>query len=159
MVIRRLIFVLVCCVVVGLRISIAAAPDSQSSIEWEKTDEGETAFVPMKSAPFPHESREKGFVYNKVTISAGTPLHGQHIRTVSFRSSTDTPEIERARLLGKGGATTFARQLRSTSCVNKSCCEWPKHHSDFSGRSMRRPTLGVASWKIRTGSRTSFRNR
>jgi hypothetical protein len=68
MVVRRLIFVLVCCVVVGLRVSIAAAPDSQSSIEWETTDEGETAFVPMKSAPFPHESREKGFVYNKVTI-------------------------------------------------------------------------------------------
>ncbi len=68
MVFRRLIFVLVCCVVVGLRVSIAAAPDSRSSIEWEKTDEGETAFVPMKSAPFPHESREKGFVYNKVTI-------------------------------------------------------------------------------------------
>ena len=68
MVFRRLIFVLVCCVVVGLRVSIAAAPDSRPSIEWEKSDEGETAFVPMKSAPFPHESREKGFVYNKVTI-------------------------------------------------------------------------------------------
>jgi hypothetical protein len=68
MVIRRLIFVLVCCVVVGFQVLAAAPSDLRSSIEWEKTAEGETAFVPMKSAPFPHESREKGFVYNKVTI-------------------------------------------------------------------------------------------
>ncbi|HEX3602406.1 MAG TPA: hypothetical protein VHU84_19785 [Lacipirellulaceae bacterium] len=67
--VRWLIFVLICTGVVGLHCNaIAAATGSRPSIEWEKTDEGETAFVPMKSAPFPHPSRDKGFVYNKVTI-------------------------------------------------------------------------------------------
>lgn len=46
----------------------AAANDSRPAIEWEKTDEGETAFVTMKSAPYPHPSRDNGFVYNKKTI-------------------------------------------------------------------------------------------
>lgn len=49
-------------------IAAAALADAHPKIEWEKTAEGETAYVPMKSAPFPHSSREKGFVYKKVTI-------------------------------------------------------------------------------------------
>ena len=47
---------------------IAAESDSRPSIEWEKSEAGETAFVPMKSAPYPHPSRDKGFIYNKVLI-------------------------------------------------------------------------------------------
>src|SRR6476660_1219413 len=68
MVIRGFIFVVLCWGVTGIRICTAASSDAHSSIEWEKSEDGETAFVPMKSAPFPHKSREKGFVYNKVTI-------------------------------------------------------------------------------------------
>jgi hypothetical protein len=67
--IRLPIFVCCCAVVVGLGSNTTAAQtDSHPTIEWEKSKEGETAFVPMKSAPYPHPSREKGFVYNKVTI-------------------------------------------------------------------------------------------
>src|SRR6476660_9398700 len=67
--IRVLISASVCAGIVGISICTAAAPTvERPSIEWEKSEDGETAFVPMKSAPFPHESREKGFVYNKVTI-------------------------------------------------------------------------------------------
>jgi hypothetical protein len=67
--IRSPIFALVCTGVVGLGIGATATPtDSRSSIEWEKSEEGETAFVPMKSAPYPHPSRDKGYIYNKVTI-------------------------------------------------------------------------------------------
>src|ERR1051325_9809035 len=39
------------------------ASTSQPSISWDHTDWGETAIVPMKSAPFPHESRKDGFKY------------------------------------------------------------------------------------------------
>jgi hypothetical protein len=67
--IRLLSLVLVCAGVVSLTCSAtAAATDSRPVIEWEESKEGETAFVPMKSAPYPHPSRDKGFVYNKVTI-------------------------------------------------------------------------------------------
>lgn len=50
--------------VFGLNSRAIIAAESPS-IEWEKTDDGETAYVPMKSAPYPHESREKGYTYNK----------------------------------------------------------------------------------------------
>src|SRR6476646_6501738 len=67
--IRWLIFVLICIGIVGSGGSATAAPtDSRPSIEWEKSDLGETAFVPMKSAPYPHPSRDKGYTYNKVLI-------------------------------------------------------------------------------------------
>src|SRR5437588_9994710 len=67
--IRLLIFVLVCTGIVGLDGGAAAAlTDPRPSIEWKKTEEGETAFVPMKSAPYPHPSRDNGFTYNKVII-------------------------------------------------------------------------------------------
>jgi len=46
-------------------VATAAAKKQGSAIQWEKNDQGETAFVPMKSAPFPHASREDGFTYNK----------------------------------------------------------------------------------------------
>src|SRR4051812_47399940 len=46
----------------------AAQTGSRPAIEWEKSDEGETAFVPMKSAPYPHPSRDKGYTYNKTTF-------------------------------------------------------------------------------------------
>jgi hypothetical protein len=38
------------------------------AVEWEKSELGETAFVPMKSAPFPHASRENGYTSNKTTF-------------------------------------------------------------------------------------------
>jgi hypothetical protein len=41
---------------------------SRPAIEWELTDEGETAFVLMESAPFPHSSRDMGFTNNNVTF-------------------------------------------------------------------------------------------
>src|SRR6476646_5678689 len=67
--IRWLIFVLICIGIVGSGGSATAAPtDSRPSIEWERSELGETAFVPMKSAPYPHPSREKGYTYNKVTF-------------------------------------------------------------------------------------------
>jgi hypothetical protein len=47
---------------------VASATDARAAVEWEKTDEGETAYVPMKSAPFPHSSREDGFKNNKETF-------------------------------------------------------------------------------------------
>ena len=77
--IRLLIFVLVCAGIIGLCGSATAArADSSPMIEWEKSEEGETAFVPMKSAPYPHPSRDKGYTYNKVTDSARATLLGQH---------------------------------------------------------------------------------
>ncbi len=67
--IRLLISVLVCPGIIGVCGAATAAPtDSRPSIEWEKSDLGETAFVPMNSAPYPHSSRDKGFMYNKVLI-------------------------------------------------------------------------------------------
>jgi len=42
--------------------------NTSAAIKREKSDLGETAYVPMESAPYPHPSREKGFVFNKVTI-------------------------------------------------------------------------------------------
>jgi hypothetical protein len=46
----------------------AASTDSQPDTKWEKSEEGETAFLPMKSAPFPHPSRDKGYSLNKVAF-------------------------------------------------------------------------------------------
>lgn len=46
----------------------AANSITHTPIEWEHSAEGETAYLPMKAAPYPHPSRDKGFVYNKVTI-------------------------------------------------------------------------------------------
>jgi hypothetical protein len=51
----------------------AESNDAKPVIEWEKSKEGETAFVPMKSAPFPHPSRENGFKYNKTTTIPREP--------------------------------------------------------------------------------------
>ena len=45
----------------------AAPPEQTAQIAWETTAEGETAYVPMKSAPYPHPSRANGHTYNKVT--------------------------------------------------------------------------------------------
>jgi hypothetical protein len=62
-------FVLSCIgVVLACNAAVAGVTDARQAIEWEKTPEGETAYVPMQSAPYPHSSREKGFVYKKVTI-------------------------------------------------------------------------------------------
>jgi hypothetical protein len=66
---RSLIVALVFIGVLGLSHGAAAAPDNANSgVEWEKSELGETAFVPMKSAPFPHPSRDKGYTANKVTF-------------------------------------------------------------------------------------------
>ncbi|HEX4413596.1 MAG TPA: hypothetical protein VH107_08205 [Lacipirellulaceae bacterium] len=51
--------------IVGLNCAAIAKADEKPAIEWEKSDDGETAFVPMESAPYPHPSREKGYTYNK----------------------------------------------------------------------------------------------
>src|SRR4051812_25284223 len=68
--VRVLVVALVCCGLFGVARAIgAAAADVASAIEWEGSDLGETAFVPMKSAPFPHPSRDKGYTYNKVTFA------------------------------------------------------------------------------------------
>lgn len=64
-----LIVVLVCSGIIGSNDSTAAAPvEASPSVEWEKSDLGETAFVPMKSAPYPHPSRDKGYTTNKATF-------------------------------------------------------------------------------------------
>lgn len=60
-----LVFIGVDCVIGS---GTAAPADSARSPQWEQSDLGETAFVPMDSAPYPHPSREKGFVYNKALI-------------------------------------------------------------------------------------------
>jgi hypothetical protein len=71
--IRLLLFVVVYFGIAGLAGSTAAAPkDANSSIKWEKNAEGETAFVPMKSAPYPHPSRDKGYT-NKTTTFPREP--------------------------------------------------------------------------------------
>lgn len=46
--------------------SAHADATTKPTIDWEQTPDGETAYVSMQSAPFPHPSREKGFTYNKV---------------------------------------------------------------------------------------------
>src|SRR4051794_9811339 len=67
--IRMPIFQLVCVGIIGLGVSANAAPsNSQPAFDWEKSEPGETAFVPMKSAPYPHPSRDKGFKYGKAII-------------------------------------------------------------------------------------------
>lgn len=66
---RIQLFLLVCSCAAGVsRTAIAATAGSAPSIEWEKSDLGETAFVPMKSAPYPHPSRDKGYTTNKTTF-------------------------------------------------------------------------------------------
>jgi len=65
---RCLVCLLVCVSAVGHGGAVANPAEPQSSIVWEQSKEGETAFVPMESAPYPHPSREKGFVYNKALI-------------------------------------------------------------------------------------------
>src|SRR3954464_10924658 len=68
--IRVLVVGLVCCGLFEVAGALgAAAADVASAIEWEASDWGETAFVTMKSAPFPHPSRDKGYTYNKVTFA------------------------------------------------------------------------------------------
>src|SRR5438309_235267 len=65
----RLLILLACSGIVGLGDDTTAAPNnSHLNIDWETSEAGETAFVPMKSAPYPHPSRDKGYVYNKTTI-------------------------------------------------------------------------------------------
>src|SRR5215813_6423137 len=66
--IRWMIVGLVCAGTAGLYRDSAIAAESRTSIDWEKSELGETAFVPMKSAPFPHPSRDKGFKYGKTTF-------------------------------------------------------------------------------------------
>jgi hypothetical protein len=48
----------------------AASPADAPPITWETTAEGETAFVPMKSAPYPHPTRAEGHTYDTVTYPA-----------------------------------------------------------------------------------------
>lgn len=65
----RLLILFVGAGVVGSVGRVNAVENSTASkIEWERSDLGETAFVPMKSAPYPHPSREKGYTTNKVTF-------------------------------------------------------------------------------------------
>ena len=66
---RWLVCLLVCVSTVGHGGAVAKPAESQSFVAWEQSNEGETAFVPMESAPYPHPSREKGFVYNKALIT------------------------------------------------------------------------------------------
>src|SRR4249919_373256 len=67
--IRLLIVAVSCTSIVALHSGATAGPtEPNPAIEWEKSEAGETAFVPMKSAPYPHPSRDKGFTYNKVLI-------------------------------------------------------------------------------------------
>jgi hypothetical protein len=66
---RLLIFGLIWAGIVGSGGSVTAkTTDQNPAIEWEKSELGETAFVPMKAAPYPHPSRDKGFKYGKTTI-------------------------------------------------------------------------------------------
>ena len=65
---RWFLQILTCTTLILCGVTVAASDEPQPSIEWEKTKEGETAFVPMKSAPFPHSSRDKGFKYGKTTF-------------------------------------------------------------------------------------------
>jgi hypothetical protein len=65
--VRWMIFTLMCACVGGVGTEATAAPAVPiPPIPWEKSDEGETAFVPMKSAPYPHPSRENGYTYKNV---------------------------------------------------------------------------------------------
>ncbi|HVT27392.1 MAG TPA: hypothetical protein VHE81_05180, partial [Lacipirellulaceae bacterium] len=64
---RFVLFLLFCSCVVGMRGGLfAIAADSRPAITWEKSELGETAFVPMKSAPYPHPSRDNGYRYGKI---------------------------------------------------------------------------------------------
>lgn len=66
MMIRWLWTTVVCLSALAVCANAVAAPaDSAKAIQWEKSDEGETAYVEMKSAPFPHASRENGFTYHQ----------------------------------------------------------------------------------------------
>ncbi|MCC7475358.1 MAG: hypothetical protein IT425_08180 [Pirellulales bacterium] len=42
--------------------------EPRHAILWEESELGETAFVPMESAPYPHPSREKGFTHEGKTF-------------------------------------------------------------------------------------------
>jgi hypothetical protein len=62
---RFITFVLFCSCTVGTHGGVlAATADLHTAIAWEKSELGETAFVPMKSAPYPHPSRDKGYTYD-----------------------------------------------------------------------------------------------
>jgi len=43
---------------------------AMAEVEWETSDLGETAFIPMESAPFPHESRVDGHEYGDTKFPA-----------------------------------------------------------------------------------------
>ena len=65
-----MIFLWTCICIVSVRGgTLVAAADSRPAITWEKSELGETAFVTMKSAPYPHPSRDKGYKYEKVTFA------------------------------------------------------------------------------------------
>ena len=80
---RLIIFGLLCSTIAGPATRATAAQAvSRPAIVWEKSDLGETAFVPMKAAPYPHPSRDKGYTYNKTDFSTRPALLRQHRRPV-----------------------------------------------------------------------------
>jgi len=92
--IRLLIFGLICTGTVGLGGNVTAKPtDSRPTIEWEKSEAGETAFVPMKSAPYPHPSRDKGFTYKKVLIPRDPHYSDSTVGLFIPRKFSRTPKI------------------------------------------------------------------
>jgi hypothetical protein len=70
-----------------------AQTGSPSKIEWEKTDAGETAFVPMKSAPYPHPSRDKGYTYNKKTFPRNPHYSDSSVGLFIPRGYRRTPKV------------------------------------------------------------------
>jgi hypothetical protein len=74
--------------------AFAAAAESRIAIEWERSELGETAFVPMKSAPYPHPSREKGYTYNKVLFPRDPHYSDSTVGLFIPRGYHRTPRVD-----------------------------------------------------------------
>lgn len=64
-----------------------------AEIKWEKTAEGETAFVPMKAAPYPHPSRAEGHTYNKLHYAADKHYTDNTVGLFVPRGLSRTPKV------------------------------------------------------------------
>jgi hypothetical protein len=71
----------------------AAATDVPATIEWESSAEGQTAYVPMKSAPFPHASREYGYTHDKTTFPREPHYSDSTVGLFIPRTWHQTPKV------------------------------------------------------------------
>lgn len=92
--VRWLIAALACAAAIGLGgFTLAADKEQAGAMHWEKSEQGETAFVPMKSAPFPHASRDDGYTYNKTHFPREPHYSDSTVGLFIPRGFQQTPKV------------------------------------------------------------------